>query len=123
MADDFGRAAAKLRGLGPTIEGVLPRAVAAGAKIIRAEVEARAPVDDGDLKRSIGDRPVSGGLNQASHQTHVSIFYARYVEYGHGGPHPAPAHPFFRPACDHKAAEAAERVIAVILEASRSVTS
>lgn len=26
--------------------------------------------------------------------------HAHLVEYGHGGPHPAPAHPFFRPAVD-----------------------
>lgn len=121
-SDDFGRAAAKLRGLGPAIGGVLPRAVEAGAKIIRAEVETRAPVGDGDLKRSIGDRALESGTDHASHQTHVGIFYARYVEFGHGGPRPAPAHPFFRPAADAKAQEAADKVIAVVLEASRKAT-
>ena len=33
-------------------------------------------------------------------------YYATPVEYGHGGPAPAPAHPFIRPAYDTRADEA-----------------
>ena len=35
-------------------------------------------------------------------------YYATPVEYGHGGPAPAPAHPFIRPAYDTRADEAYE---------------
>jgi HK97 gp10 family phage protein len=34
--------------------------------------------------------------------------YANPVEYGHGGPHPAPPHPFVRPAFDARGEEAYE---------------
>lgn len=36
--------------------------------------------------------------------------YANPVEHGHGGPHPAPPHPFVRPAFDAKAEEAYEEM-------------
>ena len=35
-------------------------------------------------------------------------YYPAYVEYGHGGPAPAPAHPYIRPAYDTRANEAYE---------------
>ena len=36
--------------------------------------------------------------------------YAYPVEFGHGGPHPAPAHPFVRPAFDARADEAYDTI-------------
>ena len=39
--------------------------------------------------------PQYGGL-------HVPGNVAHLVEFGHGGPHPAPAHPFMRPSLDEK---------------------
>ena len=33
-------------------------------------------------------------------------YYAPYTEFGHAGPHPAPPHPFVRPAIDSRADEA-----------------
>jgi HK97 gp10 family phage protein len=36
--------------------------------------------------------------------------YAHLVEFGHGGPHPAPAHPFMRPAFDEGKAAAIQAV-------------
>ena len=35
-------------------------------------------------------------------------YYPAYVEYGHGGPAPAPAHPYIRPAYDTRADESYE---------------
>ena len=35
--------------------------------------------------------------------------YASPVEFGHGGPHPAPPHPFIRPAFDSGVDEAYEK--------------
>ena len=119
MSNDFERYAAKLRGITPAMTAALPRAARAGALVIKEEVEARAPVDDGDLKRSIGDRPVEAGATSASHQAHVGAVHALWVERGHGGPHPAPAHPFFRPAFDAKEQEARERTVEVMNEALR----
>ena len=36
--------------------------------------------------------------------------YANPVEFGHGGPHPAPPHPFVRPAFDARVDEAYEKL-------------
>ena len=41
---------------------------------------------------------------------------AAYLLYGHGGPAPAPAHPFVRPAFDVKASEAFEEMKRVLRE-------
>lgn len=117
MSNDFERYAAKLRGISPAVESALPRAAEAGAKIIRQEVEARAPVDDGDLKSSIGDRSTSIKQTSASHQVHVGAQHGLWVERGHGGPHPAPAHPFFRPAFDSKEQEARDKVVEILNDA------
>ena len=40
------------------------------------------------------------------HHSEADAFYANPVEYGHGGPAPAPAHPFVRPAFDVRQDEA-----------------
>lgn len=43
--------------------------------------------------------------------------YGNPVEFGHGGPHPAPPHPFVRPAFDAKVDEAYEQVKDVLRQA------
>ena len=40
------------------------------------------------------------------HHSEKGAYYANPVEFGHGGPAPAPAHPFVRPAYDTRADEA-----------------
>ena len=42
------------------------------------------------------------------HTAEGGAAYAQPVEFGHGGPHPAPPHPFVRPAFDARAEEAYE---------------
>jgi HK97 gp10 family phage protein len=42
------------------------------------------------------------------HRLEGGAAYAQPVEFGHGGPHPAPPHPFVRPAFDVRADEAYE---------------
>jgi HK97 gp10 family phage protein len=73
------------------------------AKMLEDDIRARAPQGPtGNLKRSIMSKVYDDyaaavaiiGINYGI--THV----AHLVEFGHGGPHPAPAHPFFRPAWD-----------------------
>ena len=38
-------------------------------------------------------------------------YYPAYVEFGHGGPRPAPPHPFIRPAIDAAGEEALNRLV------------
>ena len=44
------------------------------------------------------------------HRKDGGVEYANPVEFGHGGPHPAPPHPFVRPAFDSKVDEAYDKV-------------
>ena len=44
-------------------------------------------------------------------------YYPAYVEFGHGGPRPAPAHPFVRPAIDAKADEAITVLVEKVAQA------
>lgn len=46
-----------------------------------------------------------------------STAYANPVEWGHGGPHPAPPHPFVRPAFDTRKDEAYAQMKQVISDA------
>lgn len=66
----------------------------------------------GVLNRSIRIGPVkkrrkSGkSITIGVHRKEEGAYYATPVEYGHGAPAPAPAHPFIRPAYDTRADEA-----------------
>ena len=51
------------------------------------------------------------------HSGETGARYANPVEHGHGGPHPAPPHPFVRPAFDAKAEEAYEELKKLLNEA------
>jgi len=50
----------------------------------------------------------------AKNLTEENAWYARLVEYGHGGPAPAPAHPFVRPAFDRNLEKAYEEMKRVL---------
>lgn len=119
MANDFTRYAKKLRQIDPRVKAVQPSAARAGALIVKAEVEAGAPVDDGELKGSIRDRAGERTQTSAEHLVVVGVFYANFVERGHGGPRPAPPHPFFRPAFDRTEAEAREVITKQQMDALR----
>ena len=64
-----------------------------------------APERSGKLKAALKigklQRRKGGGyyIKIGSHKED-DAFYASFVEFGHGGPHPAPPHPFLRPAYD-----------------------
>ena len=58
------------------------------------------------VKKRAGGYRVTVGV----HRSDGGAEYANPVEFGHGGPHPAPPHPFVRPAFEAKADEAYERV-------------
>jgi HK97 gp10 family phage protein len=88
-------------------------ALAEGAEVIAREMRQLAPVKSGKLKNAIKVGKARNGRN--GRQVTVGIhrrdfsgdeYYPAYVEYGHGGPRPAPPHPFIRPAFDLKKDEA-----------------
>ena len=88
-------------------------ALAEGAEVIAKEMRQLAPVKSGKLKSAIKVGKARNGRN--GRQVTVGIhrrdfsgdeYYPAYVEYGHGGPRPAPPHPFIRPAFDLKKDEA-----------------
>ena len=51
------------------------------------------------------------------HHSESGAYYANPVEYGHGGPAPAPPHPFVRPAFDAKKDEAYDEIKRVLTSA------
>ena len=88
-------------------------ALAEGAEVITKEMRQLAPVKSGKLKSAIKVGKARNGRN--GRQVTVGIhrrdfsgddYYPAYVEYGHGGPRPAPPHPYIRPAYDLKKDEA-----------------
>ena len=92
------------------------RALEAGAAPIEQQMLAKASSDPkiitGALhdsihtgkvkKRRMGGKAITIGV----HHAEKGAYYANPVEHGHGGPAPAPAHPFVRPAFDTRADEA-----------------
>ena len=89
-------------------------ALKTGAEPIRDEMERNAPVGEtGNLKGAVkvgGIRDSKRGrtITIGVHRRDIDLsdkggeYYPAFVEYGHGGPHPADAHPFIRPAYDLK---------------------
>ena len=53
-------------------------------------------------KRRLGGKAITIGV----HHAEQGAYYANPVEFGHGGPAPAPAHPFVRPAFDTRCEDA-----------------
>ena len=100
------------------------RALEAGAEPIEQQMLHNASTDPkiitGDLHGSIHTgkvRPRAGGGKQITigvHHAEKGAYYAKPVEFGHGGPAPAPAHPFVRPAFDTKVNEAFEEMKRVL---------
>ena len=101
----------------------ITRALEAGAKPIEEQMLANASTDPamitGDLHDSIktdkvrtskGRRYITTGV----HYKERGAFYANPLEFGHGGPAPAPAHPFVRPAFDTRSNEAYENMKSVL---------
>ena len=85
-----------------------------GGQIIAEEMTRTAPIGEtGNLQKAIKvgrvrtskrGRTITVGI----HRRDIDLtdkgghYYPAYVEYGHGGPHPADPHPFIRPAFDLK---------------------
>lgn len=94
------------------------KALREGAKPIEQQMLANASSDPkiitGDLHDSIHTGTVKkrrdGGkrITIGVHYKERGAYYANPVEFGHGGPGPAPAHPFVRPAFDTRVDESYE---------------
>ena len=107
-------------------------ALKAGAKVILTEMKAQAQIDPrvrkGNLLKSlklgsivtamreqrskIGVKRIELGSYEKKHGQIAP--HAHLVEYGHGGPYPAPPHPFIRPSFDKRVDEAYDEMRRVL---------
>ena len=103
-------------------------ALRAGAKPIETQMRRNASSNPkqitGHLHDSIRTSNVKGSSGSSKkritigvHYKEYSAYYANPVEFGHGGPAPAPAHPFVRPAFDTEKDTAYEEMKKVLQKA------
>ena len=107
---------------------VIDKALKAGAVPIEEQMKANASSDpkiiSGDLHSSIHTHGVRQKRGGSGKQITIGVkhnekgaYYANPVEYGHGGPAPAPMHPFVRPAFDVRYPDACEEMKRVLRDA------
>ena len=124
LSNDLSKMAAALGDEGHVID----KALKAGAVPIEEQMKANASSDpkiiSGDLHSSIhthGVRQKRGGSGKqitiGVKHSEKGAFYANPVEWGHGGPAPAPMHPFVRPAFDVRYPDACEEMKRVLRDA------
>ena len=100
--------------------GVARQILEDAARPIHQQMRSNASQDprrrSGDLYNALKISPVKRSQRRGKHIT-IGVhrkdwshedYYPAYVEYGHGGPAPAPAHPYIRPAYDTRADESYE---------------
>ena len=124
LSNDLGKMAAALSDDGPVIN----KALKAGAAPIEEQMKMNASSDPkiitGDLYSSIHTHGVKHKRGGSGKQITIGVkhsekgaFYANPVEWGHGGPAPAPMHPFVRPAFDVRYPDACEEMKRVLRDA------
>ncbi len=124
LSNDLSAMAAALSEDGPVIN----KALKAGAVPIEEQMKMNASSDpkiiSGDLYSSIrthGVRQKRGGSGKqitiGVKHSEKGAYYSNPVEYGHGGPTPAPMHPFVRPAFDVRYPDACEEIKRVLRDA------
>ena len=107
---------------------LIDKALKAGAVPIEEQMKANASSDpkiiSGDLYSSIhthGVRQKRGGqgkrITRGVKHSERGAYYSNAVEFGHGGPAPAPMHPFVRPAFDVRYPDACEEMKRVLRDA------
>lgn len=102
-------------------ESIANNALQKGADIILEAAKANA--DGGEIHKRTGNiynsirksKTKNRGMSAKAvtigvHRAQSKAFYATPVEFGHGGPHPAPPHPFIRPAYDTSAEASYEAI-------------
>jgi len=102
-----------------TLNRVMRPAINQALTPIARAAKQKCPKESGALRRSIGKKTMTArqgviGLvgprvgdqftRDYNGEKRVPNNYAHLVEYGHGGPGPAPAHPYLRPALDENRA-------------------
>ncbi len=103
MGLDFNGAnelAASLESLVQSLSDDVKRAITMkAAEPIKQEMAAAAP---GSIGAAVKARAKNGKVTIGVHRSDWKgkEYYPPYVEFGHGGPAPAPPHPFIRPAFD-----------------------
>ena len=97
---------------------VAKRILRAAAVPIDQEMKANASIDPRIISNKLHGAISTGSVKKHKRTgLHITIgvhrkdwddgdYYPAYVEYGHGGPGPAPAHPYVRPAFDTRQDEA-----------------
>lgn len=95
------------------------KALAAGAEIVLRSAKEIAPVRSGELKAAL--RVGRRKKTRDRYAVEVGTFYpdaahAHLVEHGHGGPKPAPAHPFLEPAVDSTEDEVIDAVMEELMK-------
>ena len=97
---------------------IMGKALEEGAEIIRAQAEANAPRDPSrTYGEHLADNIVLGEPERRGDETRIlvgidytKVDHGHLVEFGHGGPHKAPKHPFMRPAFDSKSRAALGKI-------------
>ena len=113
LMDDFVAMAARLHEDGPACNEILEAAAVPIHQQMKANASSDPKIITGALQRSIKvgrakKRKTGRSITIGVHRKEEGAYYAPPVEYGHGGPAPAPAHPFIRPAYDTRSDEAYE---------------
>ena len=119
LENDLMNMAAALE-FGPGVD----RALQAGAKPIEEQMLHNASTDPKIITGALHDsihtgkvkRRCAGGkaVTIGVHHAEKGAYYANPVEFGHGGPAPAPAHPFVRPAFDTRSEDAYDEIRRVL---------
>lgn len=103
LTDDLATMAARIAG--DSGAGALESILNEAAQPVLEKAQQFAPVKSGTLKAAIKAGKVKRRKDgvytiKIGTQGKTDAFYAPFVEFGHGGPHPAGPHPFMRPAYD-----------------------
>lgn len=100
----------------------LKTGVQAALNQVRDEARARIHSITGTLRKAVQTKVKSSPYAPLEAEVGVSYKttkarYAHLVEGGHGGPHPAPAHPFFAPALAKFESQGVDAIETAMLEA------
>ena len=122
LMGDFAAMAARLNEDGPTCNEILEAAAVPIHQQMKANASSNPKIITGALHRSIKvgrarKRKTGRSITIGVHHSAEGAYYANAVEWGHGGPAPAPAHPFVRPAYDTKADESYDIIQAGLRDA------
>ena len=114
LRNDLSAMASALSDSGGSTARILDEAAEPVLRQIRANASSnpaiRSGTSLGSIGKKTGNRKGRARVTVGVHSSTAGAYYAGFVEFGHGGPHPAPPHPFVRPAYDAAADEAYEQL-------------